>query len=57
MKSDLGNNDEVVIHHPIGAFPKWEAAIPQLLQILHNAKAYVGRNLLKFILGGYYNER
>ncbi|MBQ8787244.1 MAG: hypothetical protein IJZ61_06390 [Oscillospiraceae bacterium] len=27
-----------------------------LLRFLHNAKAYVGRNLLKFVLGGYHNE-
>lgn len=33
LKFELRNNDEVVIHHPIGTFPKWEAAIPQPLRL------------------------
>ena len=34
VKSDFRNNNEVVIHHPIGTFPKWEAAIQHKIFII-----------------------
>lgn len=34
VKSDFRNNNEVVIHHPIGTFPKWEAAIQHQIFII-----------------------
>ena len=49
MKSDLRNNDEVVIPLSQGRNRSLLPYNKHSSDFLHNAKAYVGRNLLKFI--------